>query len=293
MALPVMQANSTPKFQMARSFDGEQCETELQQLLANNSHIMERLASIAPDMPELSRLRFAIGAQDPEEAEANLREAVSWRAGEGRAIVESAAEAVSKATEGGAWDNEPVQASAPHAAIINRYITPKNILTLSTKNGDLVCVIRQSLIDDEEMMSKVSVDQFQDFLYYVKEVHLLVANARSLRTGRLCNVMFANDIKGTRKAPNARFAEAFAGKAESYEKFYPGMAGPTMLLNLPFILQAFIGLFKPFFPKSVQERLMLAQTPILAELEDLTPLSTDSSIRNTFLEEIDDLLKIS
>ena len=57
------------------------------------------------------------------------------------------------------------------------------------------------------MMAKVSVDQLTEFLLYVKEVHYLVVNAASERTGRLCNVIFANDITGTRKAPDPQFAK--------------------------------------------------------------------------------------
>merc|ERR1711990_673253 len=100
------------------------------------------------------------------------------------------------ASAGGGWDNEPVRAAAPHAAAINPFITPKNILTLSTDEGDLVYVIRASLIDDKALMEKVSVQQLVDFLLYVKEVHSLVVNARSKQSGRLCNVIFANDISG-------------------------------------------------------------------------------------------------
>ena len=40
------------------------------------------------------------------------------------------------------------------------------------------------------------------------QVHSLVVNARSERTGRLCNVIFANDITGTRKAPDPLFSKA-------------------------------------------------------------------------------------
>ena len=134
-------------------------------------------------MSQLSLLRFALAFPDPSEAKANLQEAVAWRSGKGKAIVESAAEAVAKASAGGGWDNAPVRDAAPHAAVINPYITPKNILTLSTNEGDLVYVIRASLIEDKEMMSKVTVDQLTDFLLYVKEVHSLCVNARSEATG--------------------------------------------------------------------------------------------------------------
>ena len=139
-------------------------------------------------------------------------------------------------------------------SFLARYITPKNILTMSTDDGDLVYVIRASLIDDKAMMSKVSVQQLVDYLLYVKEVHSLVVNARSERSGRLCRVIFANDITATRKAPDPQFSKGLSESSKSYERLYPSLAGPTMILNLPFILQAFVAFFKPLFPKSVQAR---------------------------------------
>lgn len=267
-----------------------QASTEVQRLVKANSALIDSLASIAPDASELTRLRFALAFDDPAEAKASLRETVAWRAGAGKAIVESAAEAVAKATAGGGWDNEAVRAAAPHAAAINPYITPKNILTLATDDGDLVYVIRASLIDDAAMMSKVTVDQLVDFLLYVKEVHSLVVNKRSEQTGRLCKVIFANDITGTRKAPDPQFGKALTASSKSYEKLYPSLAGPTMILNLPLILQAFVGLFKPLFPKSVQARLKFERAPFLSKLGELTPLTTDVAQRKSFLNEVKGLL---
>merc|ERR1719311_1373050 len=136
------------------------------------------------------------------------------------------------------------------------------------------------------MMSKVTVDQLVEFLLYVKEVHSLVLNSRSERTGRLCNVIFANDITGTMKPPDKMFAKALTASSKSYEKLYPSLAGPTMILNLPFVLQAFVGLFKPLFPKSVQARLKFERAPFLAKLPELTPLTADSNSRKAFLTEI-------
>ena len=63
-----------------------------------------------------------------------------------------------------------------------------------------------------------------------------------------------------------------------------------MILNLPFILQAFVGLFKPLFPKSVQARLKFEKAPVLSKLGELTILTTDSSKRALFLAEINGLL---
>jgi hypothetical protein len=135
-------------------------------------------------------------------------------------------------------------------------------------------------------MSRVSVSQLVDFFLYVKEVHSLVANARSERSGKLCGVIFANDISGVRAIPDRRFSEALTASSQQYEKLYPSMAGPTMILNLPFVLQAFVGLIKPLFPRSVQGRLIFESAPVLARIKELTPLTTDSYTRKSFLAEV-------
>jgi hypothetical protein len=261
-------------------------KTSLQTQLDANRALVDSLGSIAPKMSEVERLRFAMAFPEKGEAEEAIREAVAWRAGAGKTIVESAAAAVAQARAGGGWDNEPVRAAAPNAAALNAYITTENVLTLNTPEGDLVYVIRASGIEDKEMMSKVSVDQLVDFLLYVKEVHWLCVNARTEQTGRICEVIFANDITGTRKAPDPDFSKALTGSSKSYTKLYPSLAGPTLILNLPFILQAFVGLFKPLFPKAVQERLKFEKAKYLSELKELTPLTTDANALKTFLGEV-------
>ena len=100
-----------------------------------------------------------------------------------------------------------------------------SILTMSTAEGDLVYVIRASLIDDTKMMRQVSVAQLTEFLLYVKEIHALVADARSARTGRLCTVVFANDISGISQIPDRKFSQALTQSSEQYEKLYPSLAG--------------------------------------------------------------------
>jgi hypothetical protein len=259
---------------------------DVKSLLNANRARIDSLASISADVPELTLLRFALAFPNQAEANRALRDTVAWRRGAGRSIVKSAAEAVTKATAGGGWDNEPVRDAAPHATAINRYITTKNILTLSSDEGNLVYVIRASLINDRELMSRVSVSQLVDFFLYVKEVHSLVANARSERSGKLCGVIFANDISGVRAIPDRRFSEALTASSQQYEKLYPSMAGPTMILNLPFVLQAFVGLIKPLFPRSVQGRLIFESAPVLARIKELTPLTTDSYTRKSFLAEV-------
>ena len=163
-------------------------------------------------------------------------------------------------------------------------------MTLSTDDGDLVYVIRASRIDDTAMMSRVSVEQLVEFFAYVKEVHQLVLNARSERLGRLCEVVFANDLTGIRKAPDPQFSKGLTESSNSYQDLFPSLAGPTMILNLPFLLQAFVGFFKPLFPKAVQAKLRFETAPYLAQFDDLMPLTTDQSKRKAFLDEVANLL---
>jgi hypothetical protein len=230
-------------------------------VLINNRFVVESLQKVLPDdveMSEIALLRFALAFPDEIEAEDALKKAITWRQSTGKHIVDAAREAVAKATANGGWDNQVVRDMAPHASVINDYITPKAVITTSTEDGDLVYVIRASQIDDKEMMDKCTVEQVCDFFMYAKEVHNLVANERSAKTGRMCSVLFANDISGVRKAPDKRFSKALTTSSDQYESLYPSLAGPTMILNLPLILQAFVGLLKPLFPKSVQERLVVS-----------------------------------
>ena len=82
----------------------------------------------------------------------------------------------------------PVAAAAPFAEIISPLITPSQIVTLSTADGDLLFAIRASALDDKSLMSQLSVEQLTDFFLYTKEVHSLIADRRSLSSGRLCRV---------------------------------------------------------------------------------------------------------
>ena len=163
-------------------------------VLINNRFIVDSLKKSLPadvEMSEIALLRFALAFPDENEAEAALKKAIQWRKTTGKHIVDAAQEAVSKATANGGWENEVVRDMAPHASLINNYITPKAVITTSTEDGDLVYVIRASQIDDKEMMNKCTVEQVCDFFMYAKEVHNIVANERSAKTGRMCSVLFA------------------------------------------------------------------------------------------------------
>lgn len=240
---------------------------------------------------DITFLRFAMAFETQREAMEAYKAAYKYRTnGRGKQIVEAAREAYDTACIGGGWDNTIVRDAAPHAKQINRYITPSNIMTTSSGAGDLVYVIRASAINDKQMMDRISVTQLSEFFMYVKEIHNLVANQRTRSTGRFTEVIFANDITGVRKPPDKRFSQALSESSSQYEQLYPSLAGPTLILNLPFILQAFVSLFKPLFPKSVQARLKFLRAPVLASMTDLSKL-TESTPKQRFLAETERLIQ--
>ena len=263
---------------------------DVPKLIEKQRSTIDALKETAPDFSEVALLRFALAFPTQSEATKALKDTLAWRSGAGSEIVAKAGAAYKEAFATGRWNNDPVREGAPHAKAINQYITEKNILTMSTAEGDLVYVIRASLIDDTKMMRQVSVAQLTEFLLYVKEIHALVADARSARTGRLCTVVFANDISGISQIPDRKFSQALTQSSEQYEKLYPSLAGARMIMNLPFVLQAFVGLFTPLFPQSLQDRLKFVPAPYLGKLKDLTPLAGGAS-RKVFLGELKRLLK--
>ncbi len=254
-------------------------------LLAENRANIDALDA---SVPELTRLRFALahGAEAP----AALAEAVAWRKGAGAPIVDAAAAAVAEATRGGGWDNAPVNAAAPHAASVSKYITTSQIVTSSTSAGDLLFCIRASALDDKSLMSELSVEQLVDFFLYTKEIHALVADARSAATGRLCRVVLCNDLGGLDLGGDASFRNALSASSKAADGLYPELAGPTLLLNLPFFLQALVSLFKPLFPPKVLARLKFEKAPALGRTADLAALLTDAEARAGVLGEIDAML---
>jgi hypothetical protein len=259
-------------------------------LLIQHRALVDDLASVA-DVPEITRLRFALAfPDDASAAKEALAATVAWRSGEGQKIVDAAAAAVAQATSSGTWDNAPARESAPHAAKVNKYITPAQILTTSNENGDFVFCIRASGIDDKALMSEVSVEEMTEFFLYKTEVHSLVADARSLKTGRLCKVITANDLSGLSLNSDANFRNALSASSKEGNRLYPSLGGPTMILNLPIIVQALVGLFKPLFPKPVQQRLKFEKAKYYRSLKDLTPLSKDKAARESFLAELDAIL---
>jgi CRAL/TRIO domain len=171
-----------------------------------------------------------------------------------------------------------------HSATIQKYITSDNVITTTSVTDDLVYCIRAGQIDDVELMKAVSVDQMVSFFLYAKEVNALVANDRSLQSDKLLSVLTANDLTNVKLlGGSADFRKALSAPSKQANDLYPATAGPTLLLNLPPLLNALVKLFTPLFPPAVNERLKFAKGPVMKEVKSLTKFGKGGSQRQEFL----------
>lgn len=249
----------------------------------------------AADENSMFYLRYCLkdGTSD-EEKKALLDSNMQWRTNEGKEIVELAKDAVSAAMVSGSWDNEPVRENAPHADIVNKYITPAQCLTTTVRTGDLCYCIRAGQIDDVALMSEVSLEQMTEFFLYCKEINSIVANMRSEATDKVVDVLTANDLNGVKLVGgDATFRKALSAASTKANELYPSLSGPTFLLNLPKLLGALVKLFTPLFPDEVRKRLKFERGP-LRNVNDLVEISGlgmgNAAAREQFLDEIDMLL---
>ena len=116
------------------------------------------------EMSDIDLLRFALAHPNDEvKARQALKKTIEWRQTAGKHLVNAAREAFAEATANkGKVDKDVLLRYAPHADIIYNYITPKAVITASTEEGDLVRVIRPSIIDDKKLMDHATVEQVSD-----------------------------------------------------------------------------------------------------------------------------------
>lgn len=130
----------------------------------NHQNVVNALSKIVPhgiNMSDIDMLRFALAYPNDElKAVAALKKTVEWRQSAGKSIIEAAQNAVTKATLNFGWeDDDAIRNAAPHANVINKFITSKAVITIGTEGGDLVSVIRASQIDSTRLMDSASVEQ--------------------------------------------------------------------------------------------------------------------------------------
>lgn len=148
-----------------------------------------------------------------------------------------------------------------------------------------------------------------------------MANARSLKTDRLVSLISLNDLTGAKfLGSDARFRKALSATSAKTTALYPGLAGPTLILNLPSVLGALVQLFAPMFPEEVRstqsdpkkksvtlviqrlltliigyfylqvrKKIMFAQGP-MRDVRRLRDLAAPGAPREKFLDEIDALV---
>lgn len=139
------------------------------------------------------------------------------------------------------------------------------------------------------MASLDSVDSLVDFFLYCKEVNALVANDQSLDQNRLVTVITVNDLNGLQLiGGDATFRQALSAASKKANNLYPALAGPTLLLNLPFLLSALVKLFTPLFPPEVRARLKFERGP-LQDVKELLDISHGGKDRPAFMKELDAL----
>ena len=228
--------------------------------------------------------------EDDKERVAALESNLQWRGNEGHAIVSSARKAVKSAMEGGGtftWNNDPVQNAAPHSKLIHQFLTPIQCITTSLPSTkDLVYCIRAGKIDDNGLMSAVTVDQMVEFFLYCKEVSSTVADIRSLETDILIKLITCNDLAGVKLvggSPDLRKSLSTASKKAN--ELYPSLNGRTLMLNPPTLLKMLIALFNPLFPEAVRQRIRFVSGP-LKDVEDLRDIAEGGKGRDEFVNQV-------
>lgn len=226
-------------------------------------------ACTAPPSHDVFYLRYCLASPDDAAARAaSLRTNLAWRAtNDGAAVCDGATAAVAAALAGATWDNDPVRDAAPHAAIVNAYVSTRQILTTTSPRGDLVYCVRAGRIDDGALMAalgkdgdgvdtELAVARMVSFFLYCKEINAQVADRRSLASDRLVRLVTINDLAGVKLVGGDKsFRAALSQASTRANDLYPELSGPTLLVNLPPLLGALVKVFTPLFPPAVRKKL--------------------------------------
>lgn len=225
---------------------------------------------------------------DVATAEESVHASIAWRLGEGRSIIDAARSSYAAATADERWNNDPVLAAAPYSDKIAPFVGPAKLLTLRNAAEDgLIYAIRAGQVDDKRLMASVTPEELADFFLYAKSVNERVCAALAARTNRLSDVVTVNDLSGVDLFGDASFRNALSVASKRGDKIFPGLAGPTILLNLPPLVRTLVKIFTPLFPASVQKRLKFAKYPLASQELFLERTSPE---RAAFLKEIDTIL---
>ena len=276
------------------AFAGATTSSLLKDYGADIASLKETATTILPDAPtnDVFYLRYCLAyPDDNEKRKESLVSNLEWRTGKGKSICDAANVAIASAmSDTNSWNNEPVRESAPHASIINSYITSKQIITTTSSRGDLVYCIRAGKIDDVSLMSELTVEQMVDFFIYCKEINSQVADMRSLSTDQLVRVITANDLTGIQLIGGDKtFRTALSDASSKANGLYPELSGPTLLLNLPALVGTLVKVFTPLFPPAVRKKIKF-ESGVLNKGEELEDYVVGGKSRRKFETEIENLV---
>ena len=102
-------------------------------LLGQKRSQVDALAAIAPEMSEIALLRFVLAFPNVDEAKGAVKEAIAWRKGAGKGIVEAASQAVLMA-QLRKLSNDAVRAAA---------LMPLRLTNLSLQRTSFPCLLRR------------------------------------------------------------------------------------------------------------------------------------------------------
>lgn len=248
------------------------------------------------------------GDDNNNDPKTKLLESLQWRQSErGQVVCRAARHAVLQATTTTTgtttWtsnNQQNVFLLAPHAAKISPFITPSNCITTSFDDGhssnDLIYCVRAGAINDVALFQSVTTEEMIDFFLYVKEIHALVCDVRSMTTDRLLYTVTVNDLTNVKLMGGSNEFRKALSQASTLAStiVYPSTyTGPTLLCNLPLLVSALVQLFTPLFPEKVKQRLKFVQGP-LSKVSDLTEISKTTSNpgkRVEFLQQLNNILQ--
>ena len=304
--LMVLQAShawttSTPVSKLLTQYAKE--ITQLKQVATTFANQNSVDLNVMPYNSDVFYLRYSLLlASDAASMDAiaeQLRQSLQWRcqSESGPRICTAARTAVSMANspKNGWTDNDRVFNLAPNAAKISPYITPANCITTTSEQGDMVYCVRAGAINDVELFTAVTVPEMIDFFLFVKEVHSLVSDLRSIQSDHLIHTVTCNDLSNVKLiGGSSDFRKALSQSSTlASTKIYPSTySGPTLLCNLPPLLSALVQLFTPLFPETVKARLKFVQGPLskVTNLQEIATASSSSSARDEFLKQLNQVL---
>jgi hypothetical protein len=311
---------TTPVSQLLKQYSNEVKELKsIVQSAASSSNGKLNIDDI-PYNNDAYYLRYCLLSDSDDSTESDLRskllESLQWRmSAQGQLICNAARTAVVQATattttSSNGWtknNQNDVFALAPHASKISPHITPSNCITTSfdssnnsnrnnDNSNDLIYCVRAGAINDVALFQSVTTNEMIDFFLYVKEVHALVSDMRSLSCDRLLYTVTCNDLSNVKLIGGSNEFRKALSQASTLAStiIYPSTyTGPTLLCNLPMLVSALVQLFTPLFPEKVKQRLKFVQGP-LSNVADLTEISTTTSNpskRAEFLQQLNKILQ--